>query len=301
MFDLRYHVVSLAAVFLALVVGIVVGVGISDRAFPRGTERLVLEEEIEDLQREVDSLRAQHADDVVVRKAADAILRQTYPQLVSDRLRGRRVGVVYVGPVDEKVDGRVRRALGDAGAPPVLRLRALKVPIDQEAIDRALAGRPALAAFAGPENLSALGRRLGEELVAGGAGETPLWDRLEDQLVEERSGGNSTEADAVVVARSAEPQQGPTARFLRGLYSGLASGDAPAVAVEGAQAPWSAVTVFHDAGLSTVDAVDTLGGQAALVLLLAGGQPGDYGFKDSATNGVLPPVDSVPEPTTTRG
>ena len=170
MFDLRYHVVSLAAVFLALVVGIVVGVGISDRAFPRGTERQVLEEEIEDLQREVDSLRAQHADDVVVRKAADAILRQTYPQLVSDRLRGRRVGVVYVGPVDEKVDGRVRRALGDAGAPPVLRLRALKVPIDQEAIDRALAGRPALAAFAGPENLSALGRRLGEELVPGARG-----------------------------------------------------------------------------------------------------------------------------------
>ena len=30
MFDLRYHVASLAAVFLALVIGILVGVGISD-------------------------------------------------------------------------------------------------------------------------------------------------------------------------------------------------------------------------------------------------------------------------------
>ena len=31
MFDLRYHVASLAAVFLALLIGILVGVGISDR------------------------------------------------------------------------------------------------------------------------------------------------------------------------------------------------------------------------------------------------------------------------------
>ena len=31
MFDLRYHVASLAAVFLALIIGILVGVGISER------------------------------------------------------------------------------------------------------------------------------------------------------------------------------------------------------------------------------------------------------------------------------
>jgi len=31
MFDLRYHVASLTAVFLALVIGILVGVGIADR------------------------------------------------------------------------------------------------------------------------------------------------------------------------------------------------------------------------------------------------------------------------------
>jgi hypothetical protein len=301
MFDLRYHVVSLAAVFLALVVGIIVGVGISDRAFPRGTERLVLEQEIEDLQRQVDGLKQQQADDAVTRRAADAILRQTYPQLVGDRLRGRKVAAVYVGPVDGKVDDEVRKALGDAGAPPIVRLRVVKVPIDQEAIDRALAGRPALAAYAGPDNLGALGQKLGEELVAGGAGETPLWDRLSGLLVEERAGSGTPEADAVVVARSVEPQQGPTARFLRGLYAGLASSGVPAVAVEGSQAQWPAVAPFHDAGLSTVDSIDTLGGQSALVLLLAGGHAGDYGFKDTAKNGVLPPVDSVPAPTTTRG
>ena len=36
MFDLRYHVASLAAVFLALIIGILVGVGISDRGLAPG-------------------------------------------------------------------------------------------------------------------------------------------------------------------------------------------------------------------------------------------------------------------------
>jgi hypothetical protein len=76
----------------------------------------------------------------------------------------------------------------------------------------------------------------------------------------------------------------------------------PAVGVEDAQATWPAVPVFHDSGLSTVDSIDTVGGRAALVLLLAGGEHGDYGFKDTAKAGVVPPLDSVPEPpATTRG
>ena len=39
MFDLRYHVASLAAVFLALIIGIVVGVGISGKGFVSDSER----------------------------------------------------------------------------------------------------------------------------------------------------------------------------------------------------------------------------------------------------------------------
>jgi hypothetical protein len=91
-------------------------------------------------------------------------------------------------------------------------------------------------------------------------------------------------------------------QFLRGLYAGLADGGVPAVGVEQSGTPWSGIAPFHRVGMSTVDALDTLGGRAALVLLLAGGQPGDYGFGGAATSGVLPPINSVPQSsTTTRG
>ena len=49
MFDLRYHVASLAAVFLALIIGIVVGVGISSGGFVKKGERKLLTDQIADL------------------------------------------------------------------------------------------------------------------------------------------------------------------------------------------------------------------------------------------------------------
>ena len=50
MFDLRYHVASLAAVFLALIIGILVGVGISDRGLVDNVKTKVLQDEVANLQ-----------------------------------------------------------------------------------------------------------------------------------------------------------------------------------------------------------------------------------------------------------
>lgn len=294
MFDLRYHVASLAAVFLALTIGIVLGVGISDRAFPQGTEREVLENEIQNLRQQVDAYRQEQTADADTQRAADAIMRETYPVLVSGRLRSAQIAVVFVGPVDAKTSDDVQRALASAGAPPILRLRAIKVPVDRVSLENALRGRAALTSYAGASGLRALGEDLGRELIDGGR--TPLWDGLARQLVEERSGGSESPADAVVVARSAEPQHGSTARFLAGLYAGLADGGVPAVGVEQSGSKPAEIGAFQRAGLSTVDAVDTPAGRAALVLLLAGAQPGDYGFKRSAHDGPLPAVASVLSP-----
>jgi len=50
MFDLRYHVASLAAVFLALIIGILVGVGIADRGLVDKARRSLLEQRVASLQ-----------------------------------------------------------------------------------------------------------------------------------------------------------------------------------------------------------------------------------------------------------
>ena len=287
MFDLRYHVASLAAVFLALIIGILVGVGISDRGLVDRTNNKLLRDRVASLQHRLDDKSTQSANQTRERAAAQTFINETYPALAHNRLKGKQVAVVFVGSDTGPIRSSVDSALRDAGAEQV-RLRALKVPIDGKQLDAALKGQPAAAGLRGKANREALGRALGQELVLGG--DTPLWDLLTEALIEHQDGGTQMPADGVVVVRTASPQSGATSKFLLGLYEGLGSTSAPAVGAEQTDAADSATAIFRRAGLSTVDDVDTRVGRLALLLLLAGQSPGQYGVKDSAADGALPPL-----------
>jgi len=285
-FDLRYHVASLAAVFLALIIGILVGVGIAGGGFVSKAERKVLNDQIAEAQSQRDAARQRVSELEQEQRATLEYVNDTYPALVRDRLAGMRIVLVSVGPMDGHVRRSVQQALGDSGAPSPLRLRAIKVPVDDAALDAALGDRPAFAQYKGSDRLPDLGRALGEELVRGGR--TPLWDALFAQLAEERLGPGRPPADGVVVMRSVKPQQDGTARFLDGFYSGIAAAGSPAIGVEASRVKPSAVPAFERTGLSTVDSIDTPAGRLALVLLLQGAPPGHYGVRRTATDHVLP-------------
>jgi hypothetical protein len=288
MFDLRYHVASLAAVFLALIIGIVVGVGISGKGFVSDSERSLLNERIADLNNRLDSATKRANELTKTQRAAQRFVTGAYPALMDHRLAGTRVALAFAGPVDGRVRGQVEKALADSGADAPLRVRALKLPIDLAAMRKALAGHPALVVLATKARIADLGKRLGEDFVVGG--ESPLWRLLSPQLVEEQSGNAAPPADAVVVARSLPAQSGTTAQFLAGFYAGLASAGLPAVGVERTRASDSAVEAFDRQDLSTVDDLDSEAGRLSLVLLLAGGPPGNYGVKKTAHDGVLPSI-----------
>jgi hypothetical protein len=295
-FDFRYHVASLIAVFIALVVGILVGVGLSGRGFVSDAERSNLESRISELTNDRDTARAQLAEATRRQAATAHYADQTYVALVRGRLDKKRIAMVFLGSVNQDTNTAVTQAVGAAGGR-VLRLRAFRIPIDDKAIDRIVAKRPALRDYAGADRLKDLGHDIGAELAAGG--KTPLLDALGDVLVEERKGGGQPPADGVVVSRSAPPQVGPTHEFLTGLYAGLANAGVPAVGVERSAPASSAIKAFSRGGLSTVDSVETSAGRLALVLELAGAASGHYGVEETATTGLLPPV--VPLVVTTGG
>src|SRR6266516_258491 len=173
MFDLRYHVASLAAVFLALVIGILVGVGISDTGYVDKGYRGLLEQRIAKLQSDLSDART-HADNLAAQqRATQAFVTATYPELMTNRLRGKNIALVFLGPSDGHVQASLEQALSDAGASGWVRVRALKFPLDVPQIDNTLAGEPALARYVGDARLAALGKSLAEELAAGG--KAPLW------------------------------------------------------------------------------------------------------------------------------
>jgi hypothetical protein len=286
MFDLRYHVASLAAVFLALIIGILVGVGIADRGLLDKGTRSLLEHQVADLRARLDAATKQSAATNREQKAAQSYIKETYPILVRNRLRGTHIALVFVGPVDPGMASTLDQALTESGAEKT-RLRALKMPLDIPRLDTRLAAQPAGDGYVGRSKLESLGRALGEELMSGG--ETPLWNALTQALVEETSGASKPPVDGVIVVRTVPPQRDGTSRFLSGFYQGLTSAGLPAVGVETTDSSSSALEAFRLAGLSTVDDVDEPSGRLALVFLLAGAPGGHYGVKRSADD-VLPPL-----------
>jgi Copper transport outer membrane protein, MctB len=288
MFDLRYHVTSLAAVFIALLIGILVGVALASHGLGN-TERKSLEDDVRRAQNRADALQAQ-VDTLRQNSRGNAtFVDSTYNALMTDRLRGKRVAVLFVGSVDHRLQSQISNAIKDAGGRAALRQYAVQVPIDSSVIEQRLAGRPALAKYAGPDQLRSLGRQLGREFVDGN--DTPLWNALHNVIVQEatpRFGASKRVADAVIVVRTADPQTGETAPFVKGLYEGLADSGVPAAGVEQSTSDFTARRVFQQAQLSTVDDIDLDAGKLALAIVLS--EPAsraDYGVN---VPDLLPPV-----------
>ena len=299
MFDLRYHVVSLAAVFLALVLGVLLGVGISETGRVDDVERDSYEARIRGLERDLQAAAEQDDATEQQRKAADTILGETYPLLMEDRLAGVNVVTVFVGSTDgnNAIRAGVRRMLADAGATGPFRYRELEVPLDADAIQSELKGHSDLVRLSGPDAYRDLGAELANELVAGG--DTPVWDALSPHLVGEEAGIGTQAPDAIVIARTAKPQQAETAAMLAGFYGALSGGPVPAVGVETTKADPSGVPAYARASLASVDAIDTDVGRLAAALVLTGAPSGHYGVKESAEDGILPtPIEPVTTTTT---
>ncbi len=305
MFDLRYHVASLAAVFLALMIGLLVGVALASHGL-RNTERDRLERDLRRSENRADGLQVR-LDALEQSGALDrAFVEKTYRVVTADRLKGRKIAVLFVGSIDRRLNSAISRALSEADAGEPLRTRALTIPIDAAKITKRLASRrPFLAAYAGDDQLEKLGHALGQEFAAGV--ETPLWSALENLIVEQRGGLLTRPADGVVVVRTVPTQTGPSARFLKGLYSGIRDAGIPAVGVELTTGSGSAIEAFRKAGLATVDDIDMPAGELALVILLSDPSIAaschevcNFGTKEpTADDGPLPNV--IPAPPATTG
>jgi hypothetical protein len=305
MFDFRYHLVSLAAVFIALAVGILLGAAISGKL--GDAEDALMKDRVKSMSDQLTQERAR--SDIIERRseAAQELLTDAYPALMANRLEGKGFAVLFLGPVDGGVRSALERALADADAGSPVRLVALDTPVDPQELDSALQGDELLAQYAeGGDDFGALGEALGSDLIEGDG--TPLWTALSSRLIEERSGTTSIPVEGVIVVQTwHEPDsQGDadqqsrtraTESLFEGLMRGLENSSLPIVGVQttGAEAD---LALFRQQGVSSVDDVDTLAGRLALALLLQGAQPGHYGVKDSASDGVTPPIEPV---TTTTG
>ena len=303
MFGLRYHVASLAAVFVALAVGILLGVAVSGRVTDasEGLEEENLRNDNQRLQQDLEAARAAEDAANLRGEGSEELLSRAYPALMSGRLEGKEVALIFLGPSDGSARADVERTLADAGAGSPSRVVALNVPVNGDDLDATLEGDELLAGYAGDDgDYSELGRELGRELAE--SGETPLWDALSTHLVEEREGPESPAVDSAVVVLTwtppddangddeADAEAQATSSLMEGLVRGLDDAGIPVVGAAASEDDPATIDYYRDQGISSVDDRDEPAGRLALALLLGGADPGHYGLDEEA-DGIVPPFD----------
>ena len=286
----RYHAASLAAVFLALAIGILIGVGFGDNVLSNTKKDLEasLTGDLEAARSRSDQLSGQLS-------RSDEFAQRVYPVLVRGTLKGQRIGVLALGGLPDDLSSAIEGALQPTGA------RLVSVAVVSEPPNLAsLAGALEKTRLADIEHnddtVEALGKGVGRQFVLGG----DLLDKVDTQLLS-RASGHFGGVDDVIVVRQPPLELQPeertaTARLEAGLLDGIAATGVRAVGVEGSETEPSSISFFASHDLSTVDDIDLVSGQVSMVYALLGTE-GNFGVKDTADRllpDLLTPSPSVP-------
>lgn len=266
MFDYRYHALSLVAVFLALLIGLLLGVAIGDQGLVSSAERNVRKSLRGDVNRaRADAAKARR--EAARQKRVDTAM---YPLLVENRLPGKRIGLVALGGLPQNMIGSVRDSLKDTGAR-LTTVAVIREPVASSLVPGAAGGNGAFGRF---------GIDVGAGLVVGG----PTINKLARSLFSSSS-GQLDGLDAVVLYRSPRDrgaaEEAQVNAFEQGLVTGLTAQNIPVVGVETTDTTPSQIAWYRDRRLTSVDDADELAGQAAIVFTLAGAR-GAFGVKESA-------------------
>jgi hypothetical protein len=288
MYNLRYHLASLIAVFLALVAGLVLGSVAAEFGYLDEQQAAL----IQDLQEEFDELRHANDDlrDQYERDHGFAV--QVADAYTQGLLADRRVLVIADDALTDAL-GVVNRAVVGAGG------RVVTAFLAEPGFGLYDADLRADLALLGQTDVPVHERDLEREIAAGLAAElrspvgveTPYMDALTDAGILELDGwepGRRIDG-AVVVASFEEQADTASIRFGARLHDmGL-----PVAGAESSYADNGVVSAALEAGLSAVDHADLPQGALSLTMILAGRAEGHYGLRDGAS-GASPPL-GVPE------
>ncbi|MFR9806896.1 copper transporter [Pseudonocardia sp. RS010] len=303
MISLRYHAVSIAAVFLALAVGVVLGAsGLSDRLLAAvSTDRDTLSAQVDTLTAQRDALLDEQA-------AAEEFAGRVGPAAVRGLLSGKSVALVQAGGQQTDAES-VIRLVGQAGGTVTGSITLTDAVGDPARSDElnALAAEllPAGAQLPAASDTGSLaGGLLGSVLSSANAPTAEqagaVWAGLADAgFVQPGTAPGPADLVVVLTGGAAQgPDAGDSAAVLARLAAQLDRSGAGAVLAgrEGSASATGPVGVARaaggpTAGLSTVDDVQTASGRVATVLALKeqlDGGVGSYGSDRSASNGAAP-------------
>lgn len=273
MYNLRYHIASLVAVFLALTVGLLLGSIVVERGL-LNSQRTTL---IAGLQTEFDKLRAESQGIKATNETLTSFTSDALPGVVGDVLAGRTV-IVIASPDNADTAARASEAIRSAG------------------------GTVALATFSGPEFgladaavTAAAAKGLGVDAASVTASAV-----VEAVSLEWNTAGARPLTKALIAAGGLKMQGLPATATVSGtvvtavfdgkvdawairLGHSMVDDNRFAAGVDTTKRMDGSAKMAKGAGLSGVDDVDTTLGRVSLVWVLSGRAAGLFGTTKDAT------------------
>lgn len=279
MYNLRYHVASLVAVFLALTVGLVLGTVVAERGTLDDQSTTL----VEDLQKQFDAIQK---DNQSLRQGLErdrAFATDVVPAVTAGALEGRTVAVLVNSGRSSGLEAAVT-AIEDAGGTPVVfTFESAQLGLSERTPD----GLVALLGAGVSGTPEAIGKAAADRMAAEWllAGDHPVTDLLVDAgALTVRGDSATTTVDACVLMTSFSGEPDVVAVAMAQAL------DAGGVTVVGAEATSQATGVAAEAvdrGFSALDDVDAPQGAFTLVWLLSGRATGYYGV-GSGVDAVYP-------------
>ena len=277
----RYHVVSIAAVFFALTVGLVVG---SLLVSPR-----VADQQKSMLHNIQNTVNKELTDGKKRDANYKAALAQIAPELLRDRLKGESIALIQVGEYPETAD-RVKEALQQAGAnvSSVTNIEKLLDKTDDE-LKKALLD----SGFTDTTDRESVMKLLVSALLKGEADGESL-SRLETaHLITRQVNGDYVNSVSRIILIAGSRAEGSTRvkNVDLPLAQALLTLNKRVVMVEPVDAATSDVPQYRQLNIeaTTIDNADTDIGGIALVLALTGDRD-DYGVKPATASRLMPPI-----------
>lgn len=290
LFDIKYHIASLAAVFIALGLGILIGSSMV------GSDAITQQQKnmIEGIEKEFNILREEnkqndealfHAQEVMAYQ--QQFNQKVLPLLVQNKLQGRKIAVIDLNysKEHEGLSNILRSAGADVQSVTVINLSIL----EDANLRKQTAGMLGKSSEAEIENfLPDLAKLLAEAIINGENGD--LVKFLDENDIVKISGNYGPPLQDVILVGGAESKDRDYFKnFDQIMINAWQKTGFYVYGVEDSDTAVSYMRYYQGERLTTVDNIDTVYGQVSLVMAMYG-YPGQYGIKETAEV-FLPPLE----------
>jgi hypothetical protein len=268
MYNLRYHIASLVAVFLALSVGLLLGTIVVERGV-LNTQKTSL---VQGLQKDYDRLRSEIGVLTARAETADAFSSEAERAVLKDTLTGKTIIVVADPSSADTVKYAVDTIRASGGTASVATLTEPGLALANAAVLKAAA-----AALAVPEaslDESRVTAELAREWTTPGGARTLTNAMVSSGALKIESFSAPAAADGAILASVWSDKPDATALAL---VRALTGPGRSAVGVETTKRSTGLASAAVGAGLSGVDDIDTTFGRVSMVWLVSGRASGLYG------------------------